>query len=264
MRGAANEFFARRNCSSDLCLVRFCSFVNQRFVRVADEESLIVITSSLFASTAIQAQPDWPVLIAFWLVVNPIAGLLSIQDLYSEGSEGMILVNAPFDHTVLEVSVKKFLVDVAPGGRIYFAFDDPKGEYSSIFDGYRVIHELPLQVASSKEVHLFPDWWAVLETNYDGAPQCWGRSVGEVVENCDRWGADFAIIYQESGTDLDERWKLDFRHLSEFDWADYLHLFKGVNLWPKNKPAPKWFLLRRAGHRSLHVCEDIARQSSLT
>ena len=108
-----------------------------------------------------------------------------------------------------------------------------------------MIHELPLQVASSKEVHLFPDWYAVLETNYEGAPECWGRSVDEVIENCDRWQVDFAIIYQEAGTDLDEQWTTDFHCVSEFDWADYLHLLRGVCLWPNDKPTPKWFLLQQ-------------------
>ena len=239
-------------------------FVNQRFVRVADEQSLIVIASTLFVFSAIQAQPGWLTLVALWLAVNPIGWLLSIQNLGKDGGDGRILVNAPFDHTELEAGVREFLAQAAPGDRVYFSFDDPKGQYANIFDGYRVIHELPLQIASSKEVHLFPDWWAVAETNYEDAPKCWGRSVHEVIENCDRWQADFAIIYQESGKDLDEQWTAGFHCVSEFDWADYLHLLRGASLWSKDKPTPKWFLLRRAGHRSLHVCEDIARQSSLT
>ena len=221
-------------------------FVNQRFFRVADEESLMVITASLFSCTVIQAQPNLLTFLGFWLTLNPLAWLLSVQDLDHENGDGRILVRPPFDHTALEIGVTKFLAHVPPGSRIYFAFEDPEGRYDRIFDGYRVIHELPLQVASNKEVHLFPDWHAVVETNHEGAPQCWGRSLDEVIENCDRWGAGFAIIYQESGTDLDKRWAANFRCISEFDWAHYLYLFEGVRLWPTDKPTPKWFLLRRS------------------
>ena len=62
------------------------------------------------------------------------------------------------------------------GQIIYFAFNDPDNRYSNIFDGYRVIHELTL-VAADKRGSDFSDWYAVEETNFEGAPQCWGRSV---------------------------------------------------------------------------------------
>ena len=218
--------------------------INQRFFRVADEQSLIVITTTLFAFTAIQAEPSWLAMIALWLAVNPMAFLLSVQRLSPNGGDGKILVHAPFDHSEIESGLEEFLKPVAPGERIYTAFDDPNGQYGNIFDGYRVLHEFPLQVASKREVHLFPDWWAVAETNYEGAPQCWGRAVAEVEENCERWGADYAIVYQESGTRLSEQWDEAFENISEFDWADYQHLFRGVKLWPYDRPTPKWFLLR--------------------
>jgi hypothetical protein len=218
--------------------------INQRFFRVADEQSLIVISTSLFAFTAIQAEPNWLTMLAFWLAVNPIAFFLSIQRLSEDGGDGEILVNAPFDHTELENGVSAFLAAVDPGKRIYFAFEDPKGHYGNIFDGYRVIHELPLQVASKKEVHLFPDWWAVAETNYEGAPQCWGRALQEVEDNCQRWRADYAIIYQDSGSELAAGWTERFDLISEFDWGNYEHMLRGVRLWARDKPTPKWFLLQ--------------------
>ena len=98
------------------------------------------------------------------------------------------------------------------------SFDDPRG-YSNIFDGYRVIHELPLMVASNRK-YLFPDWWAVAETNYEGAPQCWGRSLDEVIKNCETWNAKYAIVYQVSDSAL-EKWNKDFELVAEFDWKSY-------------------------------------------
>jgi hypothetical protein len=103
---------------------------------------------------------------------------------------------------------------------------------------------LPLQVACAKGVHLFPDWWAVAETNYEGAPQCWGRSTEEVISNCEIWNATHAIIYQESSSNLDEKWGKEFELISDFDWSRYQYLFRGVDLWSSKQPTPKWFLLR--------------------
>jgi hypothetical protein len=88
--------------------------------------------------------------------------------------------------------------------------------------------------------------------------------VNEVIENCDRWQADFAIVYQESGTDLDEQWTTDFHCVSEFDWADYRHLLRGVSLWPKDKPTPKWFLLRRTGRYTSSAVENFRGQDFVT
>lgn len=219
--------------------------VNQRFLRVADEQSVILISASLFVFTAIQSEPNWLVMSSLWLAANPAGFFVSIQQMTRFGDgDGAILVNAPFDETELVTGIDEFLGVVSPGERVYFAFNDPGGRYSNVFDGYRVIHELPLMAASKKKIHLFPDWWAVAETNYEGATQCWGRSPEEVTDNCRRWEAEYAIIYQESGTDLDDIWVERFHLVSEFDWANYMHLLRGVDVWANGKPTPKWFLLR--------------------
>ena len=225
--------------------------INQRFFRVADEQSLIVLVSSLFVFTFMQTDAQWFTLVALWVALSPMGLFISVQQLKEERRVTRVLINAPFDLKELQLGLNAFLAPATSEERIYFAFNDPDNRYFNIFDGYRVIYESLLYVAAEKDIHVFPDWYAVSETNYEGAPQCWGRSVDKVIENCDRWRADFAIIYQESGTDLDNQWTADFHCVSEFDWADYLHLLRGVSLWPKDKPTPKWFLLRRTGLRSL-------------
>ncbi len=220
-------------------------FFNQRFVRLADEQSLIVIAASSFTFTAIHSEPSWLNMIALWLVLNPLGFLFSIQRLSKDGSgDGNILIFSPFDQAELEKAMNSFFEQVSRGDRVYFAYEDPGDNYSNIFDGYRSIHELPLLVASQNEFHLFPDWWTVAETNYEGAPQCWGRSLDDVIRNCQRWNARYTMIYQESGSRLDEKWNGSFELISEFDWCDYQHLSECEQLWSKNKPTPKWFLLR--------------------
>ena len=220
--------------------------INQRFFRVADEESLIVLVSSLFVFTSMQVNVQWLTYVALWIAISPMGMFLSVQEIKKDGKKIKILINAPFDHSKLQAKMDEFLAPVTEGQIIYFAFNDPDNRYSNIFDGYRVIHELTLSVAADKKVQIFPDWYAVEETNFEGAPQCWGRSVSEVISNCERWDANFAIVYQESGSDLDPRWSEDFNCISEFDWEDYLHLLRFKKLWPLScvKSTPKWFLLQ--------------------
>ena len=219
--------------------------INQRFLRVADEQSLILIITSLFAAAALQSGPSLLTFLAIWLAFNPAAFFLSIQGIGKPGGDASILISEPFDHSELMLAMNNFLSDINVGEKVYFAFNDPNGKYFNVFDGYRVIHELPLNIASERAFHLFPDWWAVLQTNYEGAPQCWGRSVEDVIDNCFRWDAKYAIIYQPSGQHLCSKWKNHFSLISEFDWNDYRHLFRGVDIWPSTHPTPKWFLLRR-------------------
>jgi hypothetical protein len=134
---------------------------------------------------------------------------------------------------------------VSAGEAVYCGFNNPEGRYGNIFDGYRVIHEAPLCVAAEKNFHLVPDWYAVLETNFDGAPECWGRSVDEVLENCDRWSAKYALIYQDTGSTLGQEWLKHFKIAGELDWVDLLPYLRETPLWSSAKPTPKWFLIER-------------------
>ncbi len=219
--------------------------VNQRFVRIADEQSLLVLNCSFIAFSALSGPPGILAFLAVFLAFNPLAALLSVQRLGKAGGDGSLVVFAPFDHGVIEEATQAFLAPVDAGEQVYFAFEDPDGQYFRIFDGYRVLYELPLYLASLKGFRLFPDWYAVMETNYQGAPQCWGRTYEEVLDNCRRWNAGFAVVYQESGTSLDPVWLQAFDCVSSLDWGAYLPQFQGFEIWPSSVPTPQWFLLRR-------------------
>ena len=132
---------------------------------------------------------------------------------------------------------------VLKNNRIFISYKDPKNKYKNIFDGYRVIHELPLYVAAKKKLHLFPDWYAVAQTNYKGAPNIWGRKKEDVVKNCKLWTAKYAIIYQRSQTLVDKKWLKNFKLINELDWGSkYNKLILGDYFWERNPP--RWFLLK--------------------
>ena len=103
---------------------------------------------------------------------------------------------------------------------------------------------MPLYVATKNKFHLFPDWYSVSQTNYHGAPNCWGRSLKAVSENMKRWNANFSVIYQETETDLENKWFKNYELLSTFDWGDYSSSFRGCKMWAIESVTPKWFLLK--------------------
>jgi len=219
-------------------------FINQRFFRVADRQSMILLFLSLFTFHTVQQDGSLMLLLSLWLVASPLPVFLSIQEPLERNKFGEILIHRPLDHSKLEIEIENFFSPVRAGDSVYFAFSDPKDIYRNCFDGYRIIIELPLYVASKNAFHLFPDWYAVTQTNYLGAPNCWGRNPEEVSENMGRWHAKFAVIYQDSETDLEKKWLNQYELLSTFDWKEYLPMLRGVKMWYTGSAIPKWFLLK--------------------
>ena len=220
-------------------------FVNQRLFRVADHQSLIVVFLSLFATQVLQDGPNLTTVLLLWLVACPFGFFLSVQDFTKAGDLSGIRVYEPFNHQKLLNQVSNFFAPVPKGSSVYFAFSDPCGSYNRIFDGYRHIHEVPLHVATLRKINLFPDWWAVSQTNYHEAPNCWGRTKKEVRENLLRWKTKYVVVYQESSSSLDSSWKEDFKELGSFDWREFVPLFNHTQPWSPNLPPPKWFLLKK-------------------
>lgn len=221
-------------------------FVNRVFLRVADDQSLYLLVSSLFVFVAIQGDPHVITAVAVLVAVNPAGFFISIQNV-RKNCVSPIHIFCPYDHSVLLSRISSLFRNIPSGSKIYSAFNNPDGQYSKIFDGYRVIYELPLYVASINNLHMFPDWYAVGDTNYDGAPIIWGRSLDEVRDICRRWNASYVMIYQSSNTEIDERWYSYFDKIAEFDWAEHLYLLNGFALWPDELPCPKWFILKFRG-----------------
>ena len=219
--------------------------LNQRFIRVADEESLIVIVVTVFAFTTLQCEPSWELLVIFWLVANPMGYVLSLQSPSRPETHECIPTLPPFDHAPLEEKLLGFFSKVAPASRVYFAFEDPQNRYKNLFDGFRIIHEPLLYVAAKKGIHLFPDWWAVAETNYNNAPCCWGRSIEAVSKNLDDWSSDYAVVYQDTGSTLEARWQSEFEGVAEFDWGEPSLGLHSMQIWPAGVTTPKLFLLKK-------------------
>ena len=219
-------------------------FLNQRLARFADEESLLILFVSVAAVEVLSRTGGCYALAGLFIAANPITFFL--DGIGSKDRVSFCMPNEyePFDTEPLLSAFRNFL-DIKPGSKVLFAFDDPNDDYGQIFDGYRVLLEAPLVVAAENSVHLFPDWYAVSQTNYANAPSFWGRSFSEVVNNVKYWNAHYVIIYQDSGTDIEPQWLTSFRVISELDWGNWVDSLLGCRICSDDKPIPKWWLLSR-------------------
>lgn len=219
--------------------------INQVIVRFADTQSVVIVFVSAAAATVVSSMGSLVGLLGLVIAANPLPAAFG-GGLWRQ-TRSLVLAGSfePFDHSRLRAALDEFL-DVQAGSRVLFTFDDPGRDYERIFDGYRAIIELPLFSANRKKIHLLPDWYAVMETNYEGAPDFWGRSPDRVAANADRWEAGYVIVYQDSGSDLGSEWREGFTVVSEFDWADWMDTLGGTKLWTADAPPKWWLLVRRA------------------
>jgi hypothetical protein len=184
-----------------------------------DNESIMLVQLTFAFPYMVQLEGILP-LISFWLLVSPLPYFLAFSR--SDPSVDYIPVYGPVNIKRMLTDMEDFLRDVLPGERIMVAFNDPQGCYHKIFDGFRHEHELGLFVSARKNVHMMPDWFAVLETNYSDAPSIWGRDVADVVTNMNFWKAEYAVIYQEAGSALQRVWNENgFEEVSRFSWPKY-------------------------------------------
>jgi hypothetical protein len=233
-------FFILNNHFPWLFLVGILVFVtNTALFRFADYQSMDMLMFSLATATTISG--FHPLLIpSYWLLVSPLARAMSFP--MKHRPVDIVPVLAPFDVKPLMREMERFLEPVQKGQRALMAFDDPHNIYENIFDGQRVLLELPLYIAAVKEVHYMPDFWAVFELNYDGAPHFWGREVNEVLMKVNEWQADFVVVYQDTGTKLDTKWqKSGFELKGKFAWADYWEILGAA---VGDHPLPDWWLLK--------------------
>lgn len=218
--------------------------INQKVVRIADEESLMMFNVSLLTLTTIQISPTPINLIMYWLVVNPIPFLLGVQSFDKMNGTSAVRKPVPFDHTDHINGVSAFLKDIDPSDKILCVFKDPIGKYSNLFDGYRIIHEVTLNVAARLQVHCMPDWWAVAQTNYAGAPQIWGASLEDVRRNCLKWECNHAILYIAGEESIDAKWLDHFQVIKVYEWGHVVQLPDQHQLWSHSVKAPKLILIK--------------------
>ena len=79
----------------------------------------------------------------------------------------------------------------------------------------------------------------------NGLARLWVNNNEEVLNQCIKWDASYALITQETNTLLNSKWLNDFEQISVFDWGLKSKYLTSSKLWPKSIDTPKWFLLKR-------------------
>lgn len=227
-----------------LAIGAFSYYLNQKVMRIADEESLMMLNSTLAMLTVLSLDKSYINLVAFWLVVNPLPFLLGIQSFDASIGVGPIRKPTPFDQERFVSELDDLIKDVKPGDKIMCAFPDPGGKYKNLFNGYRIIHEVTLNAAARRNIHCMPDWWAVSETNYLGAPEIWGDTPTKLLANCRYWKCSYAILYNDQIRSDDLDWLEYFDILNSYDWTDDNIGSADHRLWPSEVQAPVITLLK--------------------
>ncbi len=218
--------------------------VNWRIARFADIQSVIILFVTVFAAHTIASPANGISLALLFLVANPFPVFLGIVEDDLDRGGKRIAIYEPFDHMPIEQECMRMFENVPSGSRIILAFDDPDGVYQDIFDGYRTAIEPFLYVAAREEIHLFPDWHAVGETNTDGEFHIWGRSLDDVRRNMAHWQADYVLYYLASDDALPDEWFERYRIVGSFDFANHLDDLGQSKPWSDQNPCPKFLLLQ--------------------
>ena len=223
--------------------VWFLAIINSAVSRFADPQSLHLAMFSV-ATPILLLNPSPLLFGLFWIGVSPLPALIGAESLTGR----MIGLKSyrPFRVGAIIERCHEFFSEIPKDSRVLLALNDPNNQYSDIFDGYRSNYELAFYTANINKILVFPDWWAIFDNNNFESPDFWGREPNDVIQNCIKWHAEYVIIYQPSGTGLENKWAdCGFIEISSFDWGIMLndHL-GGEPCWPDDKPAPKWWLLR--------------------
>jgi hypothetical protein len=236
-------FFQSNQLTSHIFLSLLVLYLlNSTKLRFADVQSLYIAVFSA-ATMCIIENPNILLLSVFW-----IGAFTSPNMIEAHSRKGSLLWPCglkPFFIRNLINKTSEFLSEIPNKSKVLCVFMDPVGRYEYIFDGYRTIYELVFYVANLKEILVYPDWWAVYENNTVDAKGFWGKSPNEVKQNIITWKADHILVYQESGSQLEDKWiQYGFTEKSSMDWNELLNNdLDGERCWGK-KPTPKWFLLK--------------------
>ncbi len=234
------DYFLTHRVSIVLLISIILVLINSTYFRFADRQSMQMLILSITTAETLNSQSCY-LLPSYWIAISPLPLFIGFPSMNKVLS--IVPKLAPYSIENLARKIEKFLGPVKPGERILMTFKDPKGSYHKIFDGYRILLELPFYVSTIKGIHLMPDWWAVFDLNYEGAPDFWGTDVTRVSKNASDWNAHFVVIYQEAGTTLHTQWeKAGFRVLTRFSWAEQERELQGIK--PYTGKTPEWWLLK--------------------
>tara|TARA_B100001093_G_scaffold353876_2_gene338327 strand:+ start:5453 stop:7057 length:1605 start_codon:yes stop_codon:yes gene_type:complete len=176
--------------------------------RFADSHSYYLSTWSVLAVHTIISE-DFAMLLCFLFISNPIPALGLF---YAEKpSVFSVPFRKPINVDPAISIVQEFFKEVKKGEKVLFQFENPRGRYEKIFDGYRNIFELFLFVGNKGGLHVFPDWYFIAENNFEEGLEVWGRKLTDVFDAKSKIEFNYFIAYETRHNKLDADYALDSR-----------------------------------------------------
>ena len=217
-------------------LVFICMLIlNFSIARYADEESLDILAFILlFGLCTININITGEIII-FTLIMLNIS--------FSRVNDHK-LIKRPIDRTPFIESFNKFFKDIKKNSKVFFCFSDPQNKYENLFNGQRYLLDFPCYCSTLSSIHLFPEFSTVFDTNKKGDVNVWADSPEDVIESMNRFGTDYCIVSQPSGTELSTVWPDNkFSIINSFDWTRFLKK-EGISKEEWWFGTPRWFLLK--------------------
>jgi hypothetical protein len=212
--------------------------VNNHILRFADIQSLVALT--LITSTYYTLISGTLLMLPiYFFIINSPYCLLGYK---LNKNNYRLETLKPFDVKPFLDGMSDFLAPTESNSRILFSFENPEGNYQSLFDSQRVHFELPFHIATRKSCNLMPNWYLIAEDMTEDLPKYWGRDIDSIKVNIQNWKPDYLIYYTLDLEEIDPQLEKEgFQLLNTFYWNDFPQL---SNISYGLSCLPKWFLFR--------------------
>ncbi len=143
-------------------------FINETYVRIADQQSFYILYLSVGTFVLMNSQINFVLLASFGLSIYLVyRWLLNVRTskLLTPGIRVPFSAHAEIHH------LQDFFRSVPKGEKVIMAYRNPNGDYGQIFNGYRIFNE-PIQYAASLNgLKYMPDWYTIMSNNTEESPE---------------------------------------------------------------------------------------------
>lgn len=220
--------------------------INTCVMRLADDQSLIILLMMLSFIQIVNVDFNLILTVFFWICLSPPAFTILLKPLKKTKSLYIFPeIHSPYDHTELIYIINKFLKPISRGSRVLWAFENPNNNYDNIFSYFSSLLEPMIWAASQRSILIFPNWYAISENNFVGAPEFWGRKYEDLIKNSKDYDCDHIIYHYEKKKGIDSKLLLEFKVLSKIEWQKYSNQLKNYTPWESGYDSPIFLLLKR-------------------
>ena len=210
---------------------------NFYLARFCDEQSLDILSFIILFHYAVnQLDLDFFIIILLFFLLN-----FSFIQIYDNS-----LIKKPISATPFLKAFESFFKPIQENSKVFLCFTDPQNKYENLFDKQRYLLDYPLYCATIRNIHLFPEYTTVCDSNFPNSPNIWADNPKDTQVLLEEYKTSYCIVSQSTESELSVKWsKAGFSVVNIFDWGTFLNENKiDRSLWWFGMP--KWFLLKKA------------------